>query len=206
VIRKPFRAVFFLALMALAHIPASGVAPSRPVAVIRKRGKISDVPASHVRPSIGHLSVLCAQKRRAVETKDRSSSPTIGPSISFLGFAAMLGDLCFKINQSFLPVMIGTSSLYFVSAFGAFDNLIIVIGNSLFPNARTNEKEYDISKALSYLRFVFHASGVPLLFVTVSEISKAAGVVFLQSDAIQNCIVTAGCSCCGSCFLCTLFP
>jgi hypothetical protein len=35
----PVRAVFFLALMARVHIPASAFAPSRPVTVIRKGAK-----------------------------------------------------------------------------------------------------------------------------------------------------------------------
>ena len=144
-----------------------------------------------------HKSVMDKRSMRSKEHSrrhERQVPPVtnyIGPSIFFLGFAAMLSDLCFKIQQSSLPVTIGTSSLYFVSAFVAFDNLIIGIGDTLFPNARTNEKEYDILKVLSYPRFVFHASGVPLLFVTVAEIGKAAGVEWLQSDVIQNCIVAA---------------
>lgn len=129
----------------------------------------------------------------ALKTKTDTDSALaiIGPSIFFLAFADMLTDLCRVIQNSTLPITIGTSSLYFVSAFVAYDNLIIGLGDILFPNAGTNEKQNAILRVLSYPRFVFHALGVPFLFVTVAEIGKAAGVEWLESDWIQNGILVA---------------
>lgn len=127
----------------------------------------------------------------AEKTSVDTDTATIGPSIFFLTFAAMLGKLVLVLQESSLPITIGTSSLLFVSAAVAYDNLIIGLGDVLFPDARTNDGQYNILKLLSYPRFVFHASGVPLLFTTVAEIGRSAGVQWLDSDLIQNGIVAA---------------
>jgi len=132
-------------------------------------------------------SHLFAQQK----TEVNKPPATIGPSVFFLAFSAMLGKLYFVIRDSSLPITIGTSSLLFVSVAVAYDNLIIGLGNNLFPDARTDEEQYNILKVLSYPRFVFHASGVPFLFTTTAEIGKASGIEWLQSDWVQNGIVVA---------------
>lgn len=128
---------------------------------------------------------MLAQRTNVEKTK----TATIGPSVFFLSFAGMLGNLVHAIQNSSLPITVGTSSLLFVSASVAYDNLIIGLGDILFPEARTNDTQYTILKWLSYPRFVLHASGVPFLSTTVAEIGQYSGVEWLDNILIQNGIV-----------------
>ena len=98
-------------------------------------------------------SILRVQKSQA----EKKAPAAIGPSVFYMAFSAVLGKLCIVLQDSSLPITIGTSSLFFVSAAVAYDNLIIGLGNNLFPNARTDETQYNVLKVLSYPRFVFLA-------------------------------------------------
>lgn len=184
----------FLIFVARNPFPATAFVSSAKI----RRGQLlppttKNIDASLMLPPTvtSRSSVMLSLKTSEEESTSTATAPKIGPSVFFLGFAAMLAKLVFTIQDSSLPITVGTSTLLFVSAAVAYDNLVIGLGDILFPNARTNELQYTTLKWLSYPRFIFHASGVPFLFTTVAEIGKYAGIEWLESNWIQQGIVGA---------------
>jgi len=124
---------------------------------------------------------------------DNGRPDFIAPSI-YAAFTAALIYIFYDIRDAIVTTTLGTKALTLVTIALIWDNLIITIGSIFFKGVdETNDPvKYQILKVLSWPRFTLHAVGVPLQWITVAELGKAAGVGFLQSDLVQMGVVVAG--------------
>lgn len=131
---------------------------------------------------------LFAENIQTKSSSTRHSIRSVGaPSGFFLTLTAALGKLIVDIQQSKLPIasLMRILSLYCVTIAVCYDNFIVGIGR-LFDK---NDKRLRTLQRLSYPRFFLHFVGVPFLYTTSLEIGRAAGVTWLQSDAIHTAAV-----------------
>ena len=124
---------------------------------------------------------------------DNGRPDFIAPSI-YAAFTAALIFIFYDLRDAIVTTTLGTKALALVTIALIWDNLIIAIGSIFFKGVdETNDPmKYQILKTLSWPRFTLHAVGVPLQWITIAELGKAAGVGFLQSDLVQIGVAVAG--------------
>ena len=180
----------YVLVAALVTSPVPTTAFLQPCPLVRSKTRQTSscpflLPNKKASPSPAmYMDALFAQK-----TELDNKPTSFGPSAFFLVLTATLSLLLFEIQDSPLPNTIGILSLFFVTSAVGYDNLIIGLGSTVFSDARTDKKVYNILKWLSYPRFIFHAVRLPFLCSTAAEIGRAAGVEWLQSDLVQNSVV-----------------
>lgn len=109
----------------------------------------------------------------------------IGPSLYAI-FAYMLICIIYHFKSTINIQSLGSKSLAFATGALIWDNGVISMGSFFFRDIASNPAKYKLLKMLSHPRFGLHAIGVPMQYVAVAEMGKAAGVGFLQSSLVQS--------------------